>query len=113
RQKAASQAGPVRVAFPAIRAITGFGQSGNRAAPGVPSGKRTTVRLIPLVLLAPLLLAPAMPARADAFTSAQRDEIVRIMRDALKQDPTILRDAIDALQADEGSRQEAAARSAI
>ena len=32
------------------------------------------------------------------------------MRDALKQDPTILRDAVEALQADEGSRQEAAAR---
>jgi protein-disulfide isomerase len=71
------------------------------------------VRLISLVLLAPLLLTPAMSARADAFTPAQREEIVRIVRDALKQDPTILRDAIDALQAEEGSRQEAAARSAI
>lgn len=71
------------------------------------------MRLISLVLLAPLLLTPAMSARADAFTPAQREEIVRIVRDALKQDPTILRDAIDALQAEEGSRQEAAARSAI
>jgi protein-disulfide isomerase len=71
------------------------------------------VRFFLPVLLAPLLLAPAAPARADAFTPAQRDEIVRIMREALKQDPTILRDAVEALQADEGSRQEAAARTAI
>lgn len=71
------------------------------------------MRFLLPVLLAPLLLATFAPARADSFTPAQRDEIVRIMRNALKQDPSILRDAIDALQADEGSRQEAAARSAI
>ncbi len=38
---------------------------------------------------------------ADEFTAAQRAEIVKIMRDALKQDPSILRDAVVALQADE------------
>ena len=65
------------------------------------------------ILLAALLLGASIPARADQFTPAQRDEIVRIMRDALKQDPTILRDAVEALQADESSRQEAAGRSAI
>ena len=71
------------------------------------------MRFLLPVLLAPLLLAAVVPARADQFTPAQRDEIVHIMRDALKQDPTILRDAVEALQADEGSRQEAAARGAI
>ncbi|MDE2006724.1 MAG: DsbA family protein [Rhodospirillales bacterium] len=47
-----------------------------------------------------LALAAISSARAaDSFTPAQRAEIVHIMRDALKQDPTILRDAFAALQA--------------
>lgn len=46
-------------------------------------------------------------ALADQFTPAQRAEIVQIMRDALKQDPSILRDAIAAVQADEGNQQKA------
>src|SRR4051794_26729889 len=64
-----------------------------------------------LLLLAACLLT--VPARADEFTPAQREAIVRIMRDALKQDPSILRDAFAALQAEEGDRQQAAARAAI
>lgn len=56
----------------------------------------------------------AQPATApSAFTPAQRAEIVAILRDALKADPSILRDAVRALQADEGRRQDAASRSAI
>jgi protein-disulfide isomerase len=61
-----------------------------------------------LALSAALLTAGAasLPrAQADAFTPAQRAEIVRIMRQALQQDPTILRDAIAALQADEAKQQ--------
>ena len=46
-------------------------------------------------------------AQADQFTAVQRAEIVRIVRDALMQDPSILRDAINALKADEGSQQNA------
>jgi protein-disulfide isomerase len=46
-------------------------------------------------------------AQADQFTPAQRAEIVAIVRDALMRDPSILRDAIDALKADEGSQQNA------
>ena len=46
-------------------------------------------------------------AHADQFTTAQRAEIVAIVRDALMQDPSILRDAINALKADEGSQQNA------
>ena len=52
------------------------------------------------------LLVPA--AWAAEFTPAQRAEIVQILRDALKQDPSILRDAVTAMQADESDRQKAA-----
>ncbi|MBV9249353.1 MAG: thioredoxin domain-containing protein [Acetobacteraceae bacterium] len=55
----------------------------------------------------------AAPARAEEFTPAQRAEIVAILRDALRQDPSILRDAIGALQTEEGQRQQAATRAAI
>ena len=44
-------------------------------------------------------------ASADEFTATQRAEILKIMRDALKQDPSILRDAVAALQADESGKQ--------
>ncbi|MEJ0017161.1 MAG: DsbA family protein [Acetobacteraceae bacterium] len=50
----------------------------------------------------------ALPARADEFTAAQRAEIIQILREALKQDPSILRDAVNAMQADETDRQKAA-----
>jgi protein-disulfide isomerase len=69
-----------------------------------------------LALLACLMLAAPGAARADtatAFTPAQRAEIVQIVRDALKADPGILRDAIEALKADEARAREAAAREAI
>ncbi len=59
------------------------------------------------------LAAPAAPARAAEFTPAQRAEIVQIMRDALKQDPSILRDAVSAMTTDENARQKAAEREAI
>ena len=47
-------------------------------------------------------------AQANEFTPAQRAEIVQILRDALKQDPSILRDAVNALQTDDGERQKVA-----
>lgn len=46
-------------------------------------------------------------ALADQFTAAQRAEIVRILREALQHDPSILRDAINALKTDEGNEQKA------
>ena len=64
------------------------------------------------VLLAGLVLA-APPARAQQFTPAQRAEIVSILRDALKRDPSILRDAVTALQADDGEREKAATAAAL
>lgn len=51
---------------------------------------------------------PLVSVQADEFTPAQRAEIVQILRDALKQDPSILRDAVAAMQADEANRQRAA-----
>ncbi len=42
------------------------------------------------------LLAP--PAHAEEFSPAQRAEIVRIMRDALMRDPSILHDAFQAMK---------------
>lgn len=62
------------------------------------------IRLLLICLSACLFTAAA---QADEFTPAQRAEIVQILRDALKRDPSILRDAIAALQADEGDQQRA------
>ena len=68
------------------------------------------------LLFGPLAIAGA-PARAQqqpsVFSPQQRAEIVGILRTALKTDPSILRDAIDALQQDERRTQQAAARLAI
>jgi len=50
---------------------------------------------------------------AAEFTPAQRAEIVSILRDALKQDPSILRDAVIALQADDNEKGNDAAKAAI
>ena len=52
-------------------------------------------------------------AGAEEFTPAQRAEIVRIVRDALREDPSILREAVEALQSAEGKRVEDARRTAI
>jgi protein-disulfide isomerase len=70
-----------------------------------------------LAVIAAVLLAVAPPARADdskpGFTPAQRAEIVQILREALKADPSILRDAVAALQADDAAVKEVAARAVI
>ncbi len=52
-------------------------------------------------------------AAGTAFTAAQRAEIVEVIRSALKTDPSILRDAVVALQSDEASRRQGAAAAAI
>lgn len=68
------------------------------------------------VLLIALGCVPASPRAATAaeqFTPAQRTEIVAVMRDALKHDPSILRDAVAALQADDGARQQAELQAAL
>ena len=68
--------------------------------------------LLSTALLAAGLLLPGL-ARAAQFTDAQRAEIVLILRDALTKDPTILRDAIEVLQAVDQKEQEAVSRAAV
>lgn len=66
-------------------------------------------------LLVVFTLVAALPCRAsaDQFTAAQRAEIVAIVREALKKDPSILRDAVAALQADDAAHQAAETRAAL
>ncbi len=52
-------------------------------------------------------------AFAQSFTPAQREEIVSILRDALRRDPSILRDAFGAIQAAEEQERAGAQRAAI
>jgi protein-disulfide isomerase len=52
-------------------------------------------------------------AWAQSFTPAQRLEIVQILREALKSDPSLLRDAVAAMESDQAQQSEAAARAAI
>jgi protein-disulfide isomerase len=68
--------------------------------------------LLACALLSGAALVP-VPSWADQFTSAQRAEIVAVIRDALKRDPSILRDAVVALQADDTEREKTAARTAV
>jgi len=76
-------------------------------------------RVVPLLLAVGLPLAGLFTGPLQAqpvpenFTPAQRAEIVQIVREALKADPSILRDAVGALQADDARAQEAASRAAI
>jgi len=72
-------------------------------------------RILPALVLA-ALLAIGRAGHADTpgkFTPEQRAEIVTILREALAADPTILRDAIEALQRDEAHKEEVASRAAI
>ena len=70
-------------------------------------------RILRLAAICAAICLTVASAQAAEFTPAQRAEIVQILRDALKQDPSILRDAVTALQAEEGDRQLAASRAAI
>ena len=68
------------------------------------------------ILAIGLLLAGSLPPRvapAAEFTPAQRAEIIQIMRDALKQDPSILRDAVEALREDDAHHDADTTRDAI
>lgn len=58
------------------------------------------------ILFAAFCLFATQAVAADPeFSPDQRKQIVQIVRDALKNDPTILRDAVMALRADEQSRE--------
>ena len=47
-----------------------------------------------LLLTATLLFSAPLRAAEPAFTPDQRQQIIQIIRDALKNDPSILRDAV-------------------
>jgi protein-disulfide isomerase len=64
------------------------------------------------VLLAPVA-ATAQPPTAAGFSEAQRAEIVGILRDALRSDPSILREALEGLELAERREREGAGRAAI
>ena len=70
-------------------------------------------RLIAAVVLAACIHLPMAVQAADSFTPVQRSEIVRILRDALVKDPSILRDAVEALQASEKGQEEASAKASL
>ena len=53
------------------------------------------------------------PGPSGSFSPAQRAEIVQIMRDALRTDPSILREAILALRADQQAREAHASQAAL
>jgi len=65
------------------------------------------------IVLFAAMLAFMPAARAGSFTAAQRAEIVTILREALRSDPSILRDAVVAMQADEGTRERAVTQAAL
>ncbi len=60
-----------------------------------------------------LLLGMAGTVRAAEFTPAQRAEIIDILREALRKDPTILRDAVEAMRSEEARQQAEGTRNAI
>jgi protein-disulfide isomerase len=67
-------------------------------------------------ILALCLLVAALPltsAVAQGFSPTQRAEIVQIVRDALKADPSILRDAVSAMEADGARHADEVATAAI
>jgi protein-disulfide isomerase len=64
------------------------------------------VRIMMAFLGAPLLVSSfvASAAHADNFTASQRDAIVAILRDALRNDSSILRDALESLQSSQAEQ---------
>lgn len=56
---------------------------------------------------------PAAPANGEGLSPRQRQEVVEVLRQALRQDPSILREAIVAMQAAEEDNRANAQRGAI
>lgn len=63
-----------------------------------------------LALLLLTAFLDGRPAAAQPFTPAQRAEVAAVLRDALRSDPSLLRDAIRAMQADDARQQAQATR---
>ncbi|MFT8805344.1 MAG: DsbA family protein [Acetobacter aceti] len=76
--------------------------------------QRFRVRTALLAVLASTSLFSSLSARADSgFSPTQRKEIVDIVREALKQDPSILADAVAAMRAQGEAAQQAASLKAV
>ena len=69
--------------------------------------------LLAAALAVALATAPGGSALAGSFTEAQRAEIVGILRDALRSDPSILREALEGLEAADRREREGLSRAAI
>ena len=74
---------------------------------------RTRFKAARLALGAALLLGTAAPLAAQALSPQQRQEVVEVVRDALRKDPSILRDALMALQQAEQEDRSTSQRAAI
>jgi protein-disulfide isomerase len=75
--------------------------------------RRISHALIPCLGLLALAFPLAPTAMAQGLTQAQRAEVVEVLRRALREDPSILRDAIVALQEAEERDRSTAGRAAI
>ncbi|MCS6891735.1 MAG: DsbA family protein [Rhodovarius sp.] len=64
-------------------------------------------------LLPALAAAAALPAAAQGLTEAQRAEVLELLRRALREDPSLLREGLAALQAAEEAERAEAQRRAI
>jgi protein-disulfide isomerase len=71
------------------------------------------IRAVAFAVLVPMLGGGVAQAADPTFSQAQRNEIIAIVRQALKSDPSILRDAVVTLQADNEARDAAEQQSAI
>ncbi|HEV7265440.1 MAG TPA: DsbA family protein [Falsiroseomonas sp.] len=70
-------------------------------------------RIIGCLALVALAVPLAAPAAAQGLSEAQRAEVVEILRRALREDPSILRDALTGLEAAERSARAEAQRTAL
>jgi protein-disulfide isomerase len=71
------------------------------------------MRRIPRLASLALAVGLATPVLAQGFTPEQRAEIVQILREALREDPSILREAIAGLEAADQRERAEAQRAAI
>jgi protein-disulfide isomerase len=85
--------------------------SSNRMS--MPRWRRLAAASVGAAALAMPIVCDAQPVATDTFTPAQRQEIISVVRNAMRQDPSILRDAVNALQAEDSARADAASRSAL
>jgi protein-disulfide isomerase len=110
-----------------VRRIDAFAPSGNLAHCGLAAGPgslddanpfpelpvRPHARLLLALLLAILPLSARAQAPSGSFSPGQRQEIIALIRQALREDPSILRDALTAMETAERRDREGQARTAI